>query len=274
MAVPALRQLPTPMHDPQPQLSTTWRRRVRASLLHLMLSSALALLVGWVVFGLWYPAAYRSFSGGTELFLLVVGVDLALGPLITLVIFDKRKPRGELLQDMALIVALQLVALGYGLHTVAQSRPVVLALEVDRFRVVAAADVYAPELPPSLTGIGTLPLTGPVVVSSVLPSDPVGRSEALSLALKGHDIGTRPSLWRPWSAAVQQDALVHAKPLAALPGIDLADQQSILTSTLSRLNRSSNSLVFIPMVTFRGDWIALLGAKDGELLGFAPLNGF
>ena len=78
---------------------------------------------------------------------LVVSCDLVLGPLITFTIFDKRKPWPELRRDLAIVVALQLAALGYGLHTVIIARPVVLALEEDRFRVVAAPGVLETELP-------------------------------------------------------------------------------------------------------------------------------
>ena len=115
-----------------------WRIRVRAALIHLGASITVAAVVATMVFAFWYPGAYRSFSGGTELFLLVVGVDLGLGPLITLVIFDRRKPIKELKRDVAVVVVLQLAALVYGLNMVSISRPVVLALEEDRFRVVPA----------------------------------------------------------------------------------------------------------------------------------------
>ena len=45
--------------------------------------------------------------------MLVVSCDLVLGPLITFTIFDKRKPWPELRRDLAIVVALQLAALGY-----------------------------------------------------------------------------------------------------------------------------------------------------------------
>ncbi len=60
------------------------------------------------------------------------------------------------------------------------SRPVVLALEEDRFRVVAASGVYEKELPAALPEFRSLSLTGPRLVRSVLPTDPVKKSEALS----------------------------------------------------------------------------------------------
>ena len=67
-----------------------------------------------LVFGIWYPYPYREISGGRELFLLVITVDVILGPLITLAVFNRKKPRSELRRDLAIVALLQLGALGYG----------------------------------------------------------------------------------------------------------------------------------------------------------------
>ena len=117
-----------------------WPFRRKAALIHLSATVLLAVTVATVVFVLWFPGAYRSMSGGTELFMLVASVDFTIGPLITLVIADSRKTWKQLARDIAVIVVLQLIALGYGLHMVSISRPVMLALEEDRFRVVSAHD--------------------------------------------------------------------------------------------------------------------------------------
>ena len=93
---------------------STWHARARAALIHLGASIAVAAIVATMVFVFWYPGPYRSFSGGTELFLLVVSVDLAIGPLIMFVIFDRRKPLAELRRDIGIVIVLQIAALAYG----------------------------------------------------------------------------------------------------------------------------------------------------------------
>lgn len=261
------------MTDPNPPPRIDWRSRVGPTAIHLGASFAVGLGVAAAVFALWFPGPYRIMSGGTELFLLVVGVDLTLGPLLTLVIFDRRKPAKELKRDVAVVVALQVAALAYGLHTVSISRPVVLALEVDRFRVVAASGVYLKELPTAPADLRRLSLTGPRLVRSVLPTDPDKKFESVGLGLSGFDIGTRPSLWTPWDAAARAEALAHARPLG-----DLArrypDRQRELDAAAAATGRPLPALVYIPMATFRGDWVALLDAKSADVLGFAPFDGF
>ena len=226
-----------------------------------------------MVFGLWFPGEYRSLSGGTELFLLVVGVDLCLGPLITLVIFDWRKPVGELRRDVGIVVVLQLAALAYGLHMVSISRPVVMALEENRFRVVPASGVNVDELSKAAGEFRSLSLTGPRLGRSTLPTDPAGKAEALSLGFRGYDIGTRPTRWAPWDAAARAEALVHAKPLAALAARH-PDKKPEIDAAVARTGRTATALVYIPMITFREDWVALLDAAKGDVVGYAPLDGF
>jgi hypothetical protein len=250
-----------------------WRFRLKASLLHLTASVALAAVLAAVIFALWFPGAYRSMSGGSELFVLLMGVDVTIGPLITLAVADRRKTRMHLATDIAVIVVLQLTALGYGLNTLSISRPVVLALEDDRFRVVAAMDVYQPELATAAPEYRRLSLTGPRLLRSLVPTDPVAKTEALKIAMHGYDVGSRPALWRPWDAAARAEALAHAKPLSFLRS-RYPNRKAELAAAVSATARPPERLVFLPMLTFRGDWVALLDAGNGDVVGYAPFDGF
>jgi len=88
---------------------------------------------------------------------------VVMGPLLTLVVFDRRKPRTALVRDLTIIAVLQLAALAYGLHTVYIARPVALVYEGGRFRLVTANDVREEELPNAPQAYRTLPLNGPLV---------------------------------------------------------------------------------------------------------------
>ena len=128
----------------------------KAAAIHLMLSIVVALGVAVFVFGIWYPFPYREMSGGRELFLLVIAVDIVCGPILTLVLFDKSKHSVELWRDLCLVALMQLAALGYGLWSVYEARPLYFVLEIDRFKVIAAPDLRPAALkelallPPSL----------------------------------------------------------------------------------------------------------------------------
>ena len=118
-----------------------FQARLTAAALHLLICAAVAALTALLVFGIWFPYPYREVAGGRDLFLLILGVDVVCGPILTLVLFNPRKPRKELVRDLTLVALIQLVALAYGIHAVMQARPVLLAFEADRFRSVSVVEI-------------------------------------------------------------------------------------------------------------------------------------
>src|SRR5262245_26907069 len=105
--------------------------RWKAAAIHSSISAVIALLVGALLFGVWYPPPYFHAAGADELVLLLVGVDLGIGPLLTLIVFRSGKP--GLRFDLWVIACAQTVALIYGLSIMLQSRPVFLVAAFDRF---------------------------------------------------------------------------------------------------------------------------------------------
>lgn len=245
-------------------------RRARASGLHLLISLAVAALAAVLVLAVWYPGDYSELSGGRSLFWLLVSVDVVMGPLLTLVVFDIRKPRSELVRDLVIIGALQMAALVYGLSTVYQARPVALVFEVDRFRVVTAADVRAEELPQAPPEYRRLPLGGPWLLSARESRPGDERLRAVELALQGFDLGQRPSYWQAYPLAKPR-VLDRSRPLAALlerhPRVSEEVQR-----LLSRTGISAASARFLPAVARIDACVVIDGS--GEVLGFVRADGF
>ena len=106
---------------------------------HLLFSLILGVAVFLLFRMLWYPGALWNVAAAGKLLLIVLGVDIAIGPLLTMIVFDPKKR--SLPFDLAVIVAVQLAALAYGIHVMAQSRPVYLVAAVDRFVLVTANDL-------------------------------------------------------------------------------------------------------------------------------------
>ena len=77
--------------SPKSSLSNKQFSRWKAAGIHLAISVSIALVVVVFMFFLWYPTPYFQAMGGGGLLLLVTGVDVVLGPLITLVIFNTQK---------------------------------------------------------------------------------------------------------------------------------------------------------------------------------------
>ena len=249
-----------------------WRPRLRASAIHLCFSLAIATLAAALVFGLWYPYPYREISGGRELFTILVSVDVLLGPLITLAVFNRAKPWPELRRDLCIVVLLQLAALGYGLWSVGVARPVHLVFEYDRFRVVHAVDVPAQLLDKAPKDIVALPWSGPTLLSLRPLHDNQERTKVTMEALAGLELGTRPDLWQSYAAGVP-DILRAAHPLSALMA-RFATQAARIQEAVAATGRSADGVVYLPLVGRKAFWTVLLDAHSGEVLGTLPLDSF
>jgi len=189
--------------------------RFKASALHFGLSAFVATLAALLVFGVWYPYPYWKISGGRELFLLVVVVDVIIGPLITFAIFDIRKPLQELRRDLVVVILIQMSALGYGLWTMAMARPVHLVFEIDRFRVVHAIDVLPELLKQTPGGVIALPYSGPTMLGLRPFKDSQEKLDATISAFQGLQLGFRPDLWQSYEVS-RKDVLRAAKPVGQL----------------------------------------------------------
>lgn len=250
-----------------------WRARSRAALVHLTLSAGVALLGAALVFQVWFPHPYREISGGRELFTLVVVVDVVLGPLLTWVVFDQRKPRSELVRDLSVIVALQLGALAYGLWSVYLARPVYLVHEVDRFVALSAADVDPVDLPEALPEFRRLPFAGVRLIGLRGSRDGEERLRSLELALAGKDISMRPGYWQELSPENLRVIKERARPLTDLAA--RSEREHAQAQGLAQqIGLPMQELVYLPVVGPKAIWTAVLRAQTLEIVGYLPVDGF
>ena len=248
------------------------RDRLRASGIHLGISLCIAALAATLVFGLWYPFPYREISGGRELFFLLVVVDVVLGPLITLAIFHRAKPRRELMMDLAVVALLQLVALGYGLWTVYAARPVHLVFEYSRMSVVHAIDVDADLLTKAPSSLQKLPVTGPTVIALRPFKNPAEQFDATMAALEGVSLAARSDLWQAYEPA-RVEVLKAAKPAADLRA-RFPHQVAQIDRAIAATGRQDTDLHYLPLLGRKTAWTVLLDANTAKPLEYLPLDSF
>ena len=246
--------------------------RARASAAHFLFSAILAATCAALVFLVWYPAPYGAMSGVSDLLVLMLAVDVVLGPLVTLVVFNTRKLRAELVRDLAVVVLVQLGALGYGMWTVYAGRPVHGVFEYDRIRVLHANDIpeeFMGRIPP---GIDAFPLTGPTLLALRPFKGSNEQSSAVFAALNGTPMSARPELWINYQlalpailkAAKPVSALLTAKPAFAVP----------LQRALAEHHRTADNTVYLPLASHAGFGTALLDATTAQPVAMLPLDSF
>lgn len=249
------------------------RVRARTAGIHLALSLLVATVAALLVFGLWYPYPYREVSGGRDLFLLVVTVDIVIGPMITFAVFNMSKPPTELRRDLAIVGLLQLAALAYGLWTVHMAKPVHMVFEYDRFRVVhqldlpADADERAPE------GIAVAPWGGPTVIALRPFRSEDEKLDMTVKALGGTSLSARPELWHPY-ATERKEVVLAARPIDALLKRFPARAAQI-EAAVRKTGRPVDRVRFLPLLARRDmAWTVLLDASTGDILDYLPLDPY
>jgi hypothetical protein len=248
-----------------------WREKLVATGIHFLVTLFLAAIAAALIFLVWFPDPMQTMIGGTKLFLLVVGCDLALGPLISLVIYNSRKSRRELVIDYSIVGAVQIAALVYGVFILAGTRPVYVAFNHDRLEVVTARDIEEQELAAAKDALyRTLPITGPRLVAIEVPQ--AEQNDALSESLKGNEEHVRPRFYVPYESRLKQ-ILERAKPLADLEQRH-PESKSLVEAAVADVATPPARLRWLPVRHRKGFWTALIDADDGKPKAYVAVDPY
>lgn len=240
--------------------------------MHALAGVFVAAVVGAIVFGWWYPSPYARIGGGLGLFLLVVGVDAVMGPVLTAIVADPSKSLTILARDLAVIVTLQLGALAYGLHALAVARPVILSFEVDRFQLLGANDIDAAGLAEAAPRFRHLSWHGPELVFSIKPTKPDEVLRSIEMALNGYDISYFPRNWREFSQYAVS-AWNAARPLPLLTREYPGEVEGV-TDIVARTGYAMGALRFLPLQSRQHSATAIIAPPDARVVAVLPVDAF
>lgn len=106
---------------------------------HLLASLFIGLSALLVIYWLWYPAPLATATGANRLILMLVLIDIIIGPLLGFIVYKEAKK--SLKFDLAFIIALQFTAFCYGIWHIADGRPAWVVFNADRFELVRNNEV-------------------------------------------------------------------------------------------------------------------------------------
>jgi hypothetical protein len=239
--------------------------RFRASLIHLgicALVAAALLVMFWFV---WYPEPLFHAVGGYEIFLLVLAIDVTLGPLLTLVVFNSAKR--TLKFDLAVIGAVQVAALAYGVYVLLAARPVYVASLGNRFVVVQANDVRDADL---LLAKKSLPWFGPEWVGFKVAADQAEHERIMLGGLGGASYGHFPQHHASLES-MRAETLRNALPISELRSRNLTRTAEI-SEWLRARGYSDDAVVYQALVARSRNMSVILEAKTAKVVGIAPFN--
>jgi hypothetical protein len=176
--------------------------RLKAFGLHLLASTVvLSSILGTLYLG-WYHWPGWHLADVVHVVIVMVGVDVVIGPLLTFVIARSTKPRRELARDIAMIVTVQLVALVYGSVSLWHGRPLYYAFSESVLQMVQAYDIEAPELALARRQKAEFAphwYSLPRWIWAPLPQDSDERQKIVSAAISGgDDVISMPRYFKPW----------------------------------------------------------------------------
>jgi hypothetical protein len=172
--------------------------RWQAAGTHLLICAAIAAAVITLMLGVWYPGPLFEAAGGSGLLYILVGVDVIVGPLLTLVVFKSGK-RGMKF-DLTVIGLVQVAALAYGVHVVFLARPAFIVFVKDRFELATAADLDPAELAAAkYPQFRSPPWSGPLLAAADMPTDPAEHTKVVMAAFSGLDLQNFPRYFVPYA---------------------------------------------------------------------------
>lgn len=238
--------------------------RLRASLLHLAGSLAVAGLALILVYRIWYPAPMDQALAVTHVFLILMGVNIFIGPFLTLIVFKPGKK--YLAFDLICIVVLQLLAFGYGLSAVAAGRPAWIVFNQDRFDLVRAFEID-PGAARAAAEIYRQPSwLGPRWVAAAPPDDVEARNRVLFEALStGVDVPHRPNLYFPLEQAADT-IRAHAAPLDDLLAYN---DKANVAATLARHPEAD---AWLPLNSRNAALVVLIEKKSARVIAAVDLR--
>ena len=248
----------------------------RVASIHLAGVLVLIAIAAYLIFKIWFPYPYYKTSGGGNLFLFLCAVSLICGPLLTLVLFDGSKSRSKLWIDAVLIAVIQIASLAYVLYGIAQARPVYLAYEGNRFRVVTVRDIDSARLADAQAEFRSLGYGGPRLVGAKLAetTDPNYRQSIME-SLQGLHPSFRPERWVPYES--QRAALqAELKPMAALKAKH-PQSESGIEQALRKHGLTDDSAGYLPLDAQKADpadWVVIAERASGQPRAFLPLDGW
>ncbi len=248
-------------------MNKLFKFKIHIFLIHFYISLSIGILVVFTLFWKFYPPPFYFISGGLSIFLLLIVVNIILGPVLTFVVANGNKSSNEFRQDMLIVIVIQTIALFYGIHAAYLARPVFAVLEVDRIRVVSAAEIDEQDLINAPSDLQRLPIGEIKLIGLRNFIDNDEKMNSIELALKGRDVSVRPEMWAKWS---DKDSLQVLKR-----GFDwekLSKHHPSIAKNLEDFSINENlnkqALLVLPMQARSTNTSAVFDSSGRTLLGY------
>lgn len=239
-------------------------KRLKFFLSHLSISLLIALFVVVLVFFIWYPAPLAIAVGVTHIFLIILAIDIIVGPFLGLVVYKHGKK--TLKFDLGVIILLQILALGYGVYSIEQGRPAWIAYNVDRFELVRKNEIITDHIEQALPEFQHPSWFRPKWVGVEFAKDANVRSDDLfAEALGGISIAQKPERYVDFSKTTTQ----LKKRTKNLKDLNKYNDVQQVERIVSKYPQATG---FVPLKANAVDMTVLINKDKGEVVKIVDLR--
>ena len=239
-------------------------KRLKFFLSHLLLSFLVALLVVGLVFFIWYPSPLNTAVGVTHIFLMLLVIDVILGPLLGLLVYKEGKK--TLKFDLSVIILIQISALCYGVFSIEQGRPAWLVYNVDRFELVRKNELVDTNIQQAQPQFQKPSWFKPQYVATEFAKDTQQRNdEMFAEVFSGISISQRPERYVELTQAktqIQQRALPLVELQQYNPKIDVE-------KTLAKYPKAD---AWLPLKANAVDMVILVNKESASIIKIVDLR--
>lgn len=208
-----------------------------------------------LVFFIWYPAPFAKAVGVTHIFLMMLAIDVIVGPVLGLFVYKEGKK--SLKFDLTIIIAIQISALLYGIYSIEQGRPVWIVYSVDRFELVRKNEIILENITHVKPQFQQVSWFKPQFVAmQFAPNMQQRNDDMFTEVFGGISLAQRPERYVDFAQAKAQ-LQKRAQSLELLPQYN---DKTVVEKTLAKYPKAT---AFLPMKASAVDMTVLINHKGG-----------
>lgn len=239
-------------------------KRLKFFFSHLLISFFIALVVVGLVFFVWYPSPLATAVGVTHIFLMMLIIDVIVGPLLGLLVYKEGKK--TLKFDLGVIIVLQVSALCYGLYSIEQGRPAWLVFYADRFEIVRKNDLLLENIDQAQTQFQQVSWIKPQFVAiETTTNTQQHQDDIFTEVMGGVSLAQKPERYVDFSKSTMQ-LKQRAKSLDMLKQYNDVQQVERIVSTYPQATG------FVPLKAHAVDMTVLINKEKGEVVKIVDLR--
>jgi len=239
------------------------KSKLKAAGIHLIISGVIFLVLAYFIIFHWYPFPYFTADGGWQGIRIVALIDLVLGPLLTLIIFNPNKRKREIRFDLSMIALFQISALAWGIYTVQNERTAAIVHWDGEFYAMPAKRFHEQGI--SLSDLSQFSNEHPPLIHAYRPTDIETLHKVLKLSTEENQAPFEQfHLYRSFNK-YRDNIFTHSLNIDEITTAN-ENMKAEMEQFLAKNGGNKEDYFYMPL-NARYHNVVLIFSRDGDVLG-------